>query len=151
MLLFFPSMQPFCIKPHQKRKAIMKNSIKLVFLAVLILSVFSCQKEGRVEKKLELRFENKGQDKIKDFQFQDREIGTIPSEGITGYYTFQEIHVLENFVSEHASAKSEYGQMESWLMIAPDEDWTTINSGRHTIELTLYYGCGIGLSMELVD
>lgn len=50
---------------------------------------------------------------------------------------------------ESESAKSEFGQTESWLASHEESEWRIIDSGKHTIEISLFYGCGVGLNMNL--
>ena len=131
----------------------MKSTIKLLALSIsIIVLTVSCNKdEIRPQKKLELRFENNGHDKIENFNFKGKNIGDIRSGSVTKYYSFKQIQIMENYVMESASVKSEYGNIDAWISTGQESSWTELNSGRHTVDVSMFYGCGVGLSMQLKD
>lgn len=132
----------------------MKTAFQTLFFSLLTISISSCNKEDvrpEPNNKLEIQFENVGSEKIKNFKFQGKSIGDIKENSTTKYYTFKSIKLVGNQVMEEASVKSDWGKIENWVSTNEDLNWNTLNSGRHTIQLFLYYGCGVGFGLNLVD
>ncbi len=131
----------------------MKKTIKLLAVSITIIIAASCNKEDIRSNgnKLQLKFENIGSEKIKNFKFQGRSIGDIRKNSSTKYYSFDQIRLLDNQILEEASIKTKYGKVDSWFMNENQENWSTLSSGKHTIEISVYYGCGVGFFMALQE
>jgi hypothetical protein len=128
------------------------KTLTILSLSLGLVFITSCNKdEIRPQNDLEICFENIGSDKIKDFKFQGKNIGDIKGESTTKYYSFDEIKKSGNDIIEQASVKSQYGKIDFWMTASPGMGWSTLTSGKHTIELSLYYGCGVGFEMSLGD
>ncbi|MEO9534147.1 MAG: hypothetical protein ABJG68_04050 [Crocinitomicaceae bacterium] len=129
----------------------MKKIFLLALITGAVATLNSCKKdEIRPTNKLEVRFTNNSDEKIKDFKFQGISIGNIAKNSTTKYYKCDPITMLDGYIYEVASVKSEYGTVESWLL-TPGIEHETLNTGKHTIELSVYYGCGIGFGMNLKE
>lgn len=126
----------------------MKN--KIIIIGISLITLVSCNKEEvRPERQdLQIRFENIGDSKIKNFKFEGKRIGNIQRNSVTRYYSFDQIQHYDNYIQAEASVNSDYGTVEHWNNNAT-EGLKTISSGKHTIQLSLMYGCGVGFMLQL--
>lgn len=131
----------------------MKNVFNVLIIVFGLITLQGCEKirtaPNLTKRNVKIRFENIGYQKVKDFNFNGKQIGNINSGKTTKYYSFNEL-VIADDLTPIVDATAKVNEFEA-TYYTYNETGETKTSGLYTIKLTLYMSCGISFNMEIGD
>jgi len=132
----------------------MKKNILLLALSLLaVLTVQSCKKEiiePERDQKLQLRFKNSSEERVKYFSFNGQYIGNIGPGKTTRYYSVDPFFMNDsNMPIVEAKARMDRYNVDYYSY--GSEHTTYLSHGKHTMNVEEYMFCGVGLGLFLEE